>query len=110
MIAWDQVEELRDAVGPEEFGELVEVFLEEVEGVLTQLSAESGASELESQLHFLKGSALNLGFADFSQLCQAGETTAKGGTTDGIDVPAIVASYHATKELFLTEIAQRYAA
>lgn len=110
MIAWDQVEELREAVGPDEFGELVEVFLDEVEGVLTQLSSDAAASELESQLHFLKGSALNLGFAEFSTLCQQGETIAKGGTTDGIDVPAIISSYHATKDLFLSEIAQRYAA
>ena len=110
MIDWDQVEELREAVGADEFGELVEVFLDEVEGVLEQLSPDADAPTMESQLHFLKGSALNLGFADFSALCQSGETAAKGGDTTGIDVAAVKNIYTTTKTLFLSEIATRYAA
>ncbi|KNG93906.1 histidine kinase [Pseudaestuariivita atlantica] len=110
MIAWDQVEELREAVGAEEFGELVDVFLEEVEGALAMLSPTADATTLEAQLHFLKGSALNLGFAEFSALCQAGESAARAGNTAAIDLTEIARSYHATKAFFLSEIATRYAA
>lgn len=57
MIDWDQVLELRDEVGAEDFGEVVDVFLEEVEQGLVDLQSAGSPAELESLLHLLKGCA-----------------------------------------------------
>lgn len=37
MINWKRVNELRDEIGPEDFAEVVELFLEEVEQVIDKL-------------------------------------------------------------------------
>ena len=44
---------------------------------MTKLSADADRQDLESTVHFLKGSALNLGFSHFSTLCQENETAAR---------------------------------
>lgn len=100
MIDWKKVEELKDDIGPEDFDDIVQVFLEEVEDELEKLPAKD-LSELASALHFLKGSALNLGFVDFSDLCHTGEAAASNGNPQTVDVSAILTSYFASKEVFL---------
>ena len=102
MINWSRVSELRDEIGAEDFGEVVEIFLEEVEEEIAVLRDAVPPDALEAKLHFLKGSALNLGFSDFSELCQTGESAAKSGQFDTIDLPATVAVYEASKSAFLT--------
>ena len=79
MINWDRVAELREEVGVDDFAEIIELFLEEVDAIIELLRDGQGLSDLEAHLHFLKGSALNLGFAKFAELCQAGETAAIRG-------------------------------
>jgi HPt (histidine-containing phosphotransfer) domain-containing protein len=103
MIDWNRVRELRDEIGADSFGEVVELFLEEVEEEIAKLRAGEDLGGLESRLHFLKGSALNLGFADFSHKCQAGETAASQGAAHSVDIAGIVASYDASKIVFLAE-------
>jgi HPt (histidine-containing phosphotransfer) domain-containing protein len=68
MIDWSQVKSLRNDVGHDEFDEIVELFLEEVEKIVAKLREAPNISELENDMHSLKGSALNLGFATFSQM------------------------------------------
>ncbi len=101
MINWDKVTELREEIGAEDFGEVVELFLEEVDEAIEVLGKPGAEASLESQLHFLKGSALNLGFADFSSLCQAGETAARNGDHGQIDLPEIIKCYTTSKTEFL---------
>ncbi|WP_258523628.1 Hpt domain-containing protein [Roseovarius sp. TE539] len=79
MIDWNQIRELRSATGKEDFAVIVDLFLEEVEESLRNLENRTGAEDLRAGLHFLKGSALNLGFTGLSCLCQQGERT---GTMD----------------------------
>ena len=100
MIDWDRVYELRGEVGEEDFGEVIELFLEEVDEVMTRLSAE-GSDNLEEDLHFLKGSALNLGFAEFGTLCQAGEKAAASGQGDTVDLAQVISAYHASRSDFM---------
>ncbi len=107
MIDWSRVTELRDEIGAEDFGEVVEIFLEEVETVLDKLRA-GDRNELEQNLHFLKGSALNLGFEQFSTLCQDGERLSSQGQSDGVDLPAVVTLYETSKTNFLTEMETRF--
>ncbi len=104
MIDWMRVTELRDEIGADDFGEVVELFLEEVEGEIAILRDGFDPAELESRLHFLKGSALNLGFTVFSDLCQRGETAAARGRHDQIDITATLAAFDASRIEFLDKI------
>lgn len=101
LINWDKVGELRDEVGAEDFDEVVDLFLEEVEETISLLGTDGRS--VEHDLHFLKGSALNLGFAQFSELCRAGESAAAAGQADTVDLNAVVTSYGASKDVFLAE-------
>ena len=104
MIDWKRVSELRDEIGAEDFGEVVELFLEEVEAEIDKLRRDVVLDNLESQLHFLKGSALNLGFEDFSKHCQHGETTAASGQQEQINLAQILTSYNVSKTEFLAAL------
>ncbi|MHA6264295.1 Hpt domain-containing protein [Arenibacterium sp. CAU 1754] len=110
MIQWLRVTELREEVGEEDFGEVVELFLEEVEEVIQKLKDGPDRSQLEQDLHFLKGSALSLGFDHFSGLCQDGETRSANGRADDVDVPAIITGYEQSKTLFQKEMTARLSA
>nr|WP_309502724.1 Hpt domain-containing protein [uncultured Roseovarius sp.] len=101
MIDWSRVAELRSEIGAEDFDEVVELFLEEVEAEISVLRAGCPPEEWEDKLHFLKGSALNLGFRQFSGLCQAGESAASEGQFDHIDMHAILGSFGASCAAFL---------
>lgn len=100
MIDWKRVNELRDEVGIEDFREVVQMFLEEVEGVMVRLISVPDITTFEEDMHFLKGSALNLGFARFFELCEAGEKAAKNGLVDAIYLDNILESYAASKSVF----------
>ena len=110
MIDWDKVTELREEIGDEDFAEVVELFLEEVDEAILGLRDGVAQGELESSLHFLKGSALNLGFRAFSTLCADGETAAAGGEYDRVDLSEIIQSYDESKTVFLAELKARLAA
>ncbi|SPH19424.1 hypothetical protein ASD8599_00148 [Ascidiaceihabitans donghaensis] len=106
MIDWSQVKSLRADVGPEDFDEVVELFLEEVEEVVTRLKQDADVNELENDLHFLKGSAMNLGFSEFSALCQDGELRAAEGRGDEINLSKVVECYAVSKKAFVTDLPQ----
>lgn len=103
MIDWQRVNELRDEIGPEDFGEVVELFLEEVETVIETLRA-GNRTGLEQQLHFLKGSALNLGFSEFAALCLKGERDSAAGQSDAVDLAEILAAFDQSKVDFLSKL------
>ncbi len=105
MINWKRVNELRDEIGPEDFAEVVELFLEEVEKVIEKLREAPDFGTLGEDLHFLKGSALNLGFRSFSILCQTGETASGEGTADSVDIATVLASYEESKIEFQAKLA-----
>lgn len=110
MIDWEKVRELRDEIGAEDFSEVVDLFLEEVDEAMSKLRSGIPDEKLECCLHFLKGSALNLGFRAFSDLCARGETAASSGQYGQIELGEIIASYDASKELFVSELDARMAA
>jgi len=112
MIDWQRIHELRAEIGAEDFAEVVSLFLEEADDAVLRLLPGRPADMLEADLHFLKGAALNLGFADFAALCQAGEHAAAQGST-AVDLGHIRACYDASKTAFeagLDSIASRRAA
>lgn len=105
MIQWSRVDELRDEVGDPDFDEVVDLFLEEVEEVIERLRAMTDRSALASDLHFLKGSALSLGFRKFSDLCQDGERLSAAGEPDKVDIAAIIRGFEASRAQFQAGLA-----
>lgn len=101
MIDWQRVAELRDEIGEEDFGEVVEIFLEEVSSTMEDLKKAPQDMNLQDIMHFLKGSALNLGFTAMGDLCREGETKAGAGLSDQIDRAAVLACYVASRDSFL---------
>lgn len=85
MIDWERVAELQEEVGAEDFQDVVALFCEEVEDALARLGSDH-QKDAET-LHFLKGSALNLGFETMAALCRQAEQSgqpAGPGCRDGI--------------------------
>jgi HPt (histidine-containing phosphotransfer) domain-containing protein len=104
MIDWGQVKSLRNDVGHDEFDEIIELFLDEVEEVVTKLREAPNLKELENDLHSLKGSALNLGFTTFSQFCLQGERLSAAGKAEEVDLTQIITCFNESKSVFLTEV------
>lgn len=104
MINWDRVRSLRDDIGNEEFDEIVEIFLEEVQEVVDKLRDAPVVADLEFDLHALKNGALNLGFMDLSGLCQTGERRAAQGDGVAVDLQQIVGVFESSRRQFLTDL------
>lgn len=102
MIDWDRVNELRNEIGAADFDEVAQLFLEETDEVIANINRDKSTQAVESALHFLKGSALNLGFCKLAALCQTGEKAAAAGDYGHIDLPAVIAVYEASKLAFET--------
>lgn len=108
MIDWARVEELQSEIGEEDFAEVAEVFLEEAEEAIFRLRQHQDAATRQADLHFLKGSALNLGFRDLARLCHDGERAcAEGRPCNPEDVAQ---SYAAARAAFVQAIVRRTAA
>jgi len=104
MIDWDHVNGLRDDVGEDDFDEVVDLFLEEVDEIMKRLPHKQDCTDLEADLHALKGCAQGLGFRAFARLCQAGESQCKDGKADSVQVPAIIRCYSDSRRIFLDEL------
>ncbi len=106
MIDWSRIEELREEVGPEDFPEVAELFLEEAGAAVARLSGTgtgTGTGRLGEDLHFLKGAALNLGFARVGELCAHGEERARAGLP--AETGAILAAWSESRAAFLARMA-----
>ena len=96
MVNWDRISELRDEVGEDDLAEVLELFCEEVEEVLTELS-DADQSSLKGHLHFLKGSAANIGLDAVSALCRAAEDSLHANPDATVQVGTIRDTYHAAR-------------
>lgn len=76
LVNRDRLAALRGEIGEDGFDEVVDMFLRESEEVVARLGAQSLGGLSEADLHFLKGSALTLGFDDLADLCRQSETGA----------------------------------
>jgi len=110
MIDWQRVNTLREEIGDDDFEEVVPLFLEEVSEITDSLRDAPDLSRLEHDLHALKGSALNLGFAEFSTLCHEGEAMAAAGNAEDVDVQAILKSFDASRDAFTAGLSRGAAA
>ena len=70
MIDWQRVAVLRRDLSPQTLDILIGVFRAEVEETLAAMTEKNAGTEA---CHFLRGSALNMGFSAFARLCAEGE-------------------------------------
>jgi HPt (histidine-containing phosphotransfer) domain-containing protein len=110
MIDWKRVTELRDEIGTSEFDEVVELFLEEVDILTTRLRASPDPARYEEDMHFLKGCAVNLGFAELSRRCLEGETLAAAGQPERLDLGAVLSCCESSRTEFLEGLSAGLAA
>ena len=106
MIDWSRITDLNSEIGEDDFLEVVEMFLEEADEVAAQLLGPPDLDAVESRLHFLKGSALNLGLTDLAALCQNGEKAAASGGADMVELQKVVAMYQASKAALTNYLAR----
>ena len=99
MIDWDRITELRAEVGEEDFAEVVEMFLEEVDEALERLFR-SDDEGIAKDLHFIKGSALNIGLSDVSIICRSVETKLRESPAADADLRALLTAFHKAKAVF----------
>lgn len=104
MIDWGRVAELRDEVGADAFEEVVELFLEEADEAVMKIRAADNRSALSDALHFLKGSAMNLGFREFAEHCRADEKRLVELGDQSVDVVALADCYSRSRRKFLDRI------
>ncbi len=96
MINWDRINELTEEVGEDDLSEVLLLFCEEVEEVLEKLPSAS-ANEVPAHLHFLKGSAMNIGLESVSQLCKSEEQRITADPSAQPAVEAIQSAYLSAK-------------
>ncbi|MFN3969994.1 MAG: Hpt domain-containing protein [Gemmobacter sp.] len=105
MIDWTRLDELSAEIGREAIAEVVAMFLEEADEVVSRLPRDSTTMARASDLHFLKGAALNLGFTYLAQMCDAGERAPAMA-----DMTAIAECYRQSRDLFQSGLAANTAA
>jgi HPt (histidine-containing phosphotransfer) domain-containing protein len=99
VINWERAGELREEIGPADFAEVVDLFLEEVSAVMGLLH-EIEDEQLGANLHFIKGSALNLGFRALADACLAGERLVAAGRPEMVDLDGLDSVYQQSLEEF----------
>ncbi len=108
MINWKQIQQLEEDIGAEDFCDVVDLFLAEVDEAVDQLESipANDQAALAPALHFLKGSAYNLGFKAFGDLCSDGEKQSAEGRFDAAELPRFPSLYDDSKRAFLAEAAK----
>lgn len=100
MIDWTRVSDLKEEVGEEDFDMILGIFEEEVNEVVARLRTTTDRSRMAEDLHFLKGSALNLGFTAVGRLCEVGERLGAEGRIAEFDLQALLDAYDASWGVF----------
>lgn len=101
MLDMNRIDELREDFGEDDFEEIISLFLEEVEQRLAEITEQSCA-DVAGVLHFLKGSAANLGFTSFKSACEQAE---EGLSSD--DLKRIAEVYAQSKDVFFKSLESR---
>lgn len=97
MIDWQRISELERDVGADELPELIAVFLSEVGGAISALGQPT-----EEEMHFLRGSAATLGFAELATLAGQGEDALKRDRSAAVNCAMIKSAYTSEKSELLT--------
>lgn len=91
MIDWQHIKELEADLGADAFPDLVVVFLDEISEAVQAI--EPPATPSEAQMHFLKGTALTLGFTDLGNRASDAETTLRNDPNAKLDLDELQSAY-----------------
>ena len=107
MIDWEQVQQLESDVGSEDFAEVVAMFIDEVDEAVEPFATDQQFAPdiLSATMHFMKGSAYNLGFVAFADYCATSEQLAATGRASDVDLAKVVRLYNESKSAFLADVA-----
>lgn len=94
MIDWHQIDTLREEIGAEHLGEVIDLFCAEIREALQDLSTSDWTAP---KFHFLKGSALNVGLAEFASESEAIEAALKLGRAPDAGLEKIVHLFEASE-------------
>lgn len=102
MIDWKRIAEMKEEIGEDDFAEVVEMFFEEAIEVLAALQPDN-AQSLGSDLHFLKGSAMNMGLQAVSEICGDAECELRNRPHLRVDIVPIRDVFEKSKALLESE-------
>lgn len=103
MIDRSRIAELRDEVGQDDLLEVVALFCEEVEETLLRLS-QPPVRVTAHDLHFLKGSALNIGMTEVSEKCSTFEKALRADPDARLDLEELTAAFHESHQALGQEV------
>ncbi|QBY02103.1 Hpt domain-containing protein [Rhodophyticola sp. CCM32] len=93
MIDLNRLADLRSEIGEEGFTEVADLFVEEMRGAMDHL-IRNPLAVTQDDLHFLRGSAANLGLTGFVTCCATAEQ--RICASKPVDIPALVKTYEAS--------------
>lgn len=103
MIDRERLAELRNEVGADDLAEVVDLFCEEVEETLDRIRAHPSAS-IGDDLHFLKGSALNIGMSEVGRLCLQAERAWRMDASSLPDIAPIAQAFRKARQALYLEL------
>lgn len=103
-IDWTRVQELGDEIGHDDLAEVAAMFIAEVGETIDRLLGTPHLLPSAEDMHFLKGSAVNIGFARLGALCAQGEAFANAGNAARINLTDIAQAFDAAAAEFSTGI------
>jgi HPt (histidine-containing phosphotransfer) domain-containing protein len=103
MIDRERLAELRHEVGTDDLTEVIALFCEEVEETLDRIITHPSAS-LGDDLHFLKGSALNIGMSEVGQLCLEAEKAWRKDAPSLPDIATIAQAFRKARQALYLEL------
>ena len=104
MIDWDRIGELRAEIGDDDFAEVLDLFFEDVDEVVAKLQSATGQGPLADALHFLKGSAQNIGFVGLAELCLSTENALRGNPASTPDIKCLSEVFAAARNTLLQKL------
>ena len=105
MIDWKRTRDLRLEVGIDVFSEVMDLFLEEVQGTLDKLCTDE-PEKLKKQIHFIKGSSLNVGFIGVADLCNEYDKLSENHISQNM-IDTLKTCFEDTKDLFSRELNEK---
>ncbi len=102
MIDWCKIRELMDEIGDSDFPDVARMFLSDTDAAIARLGA---TQNIGDALHYIKGSALTMGFSELATLCQLGENAASAGAP--VDLDALRSCFERSRDRFLGEFPRR---
>ncbi len=114
MIDWKRIDALRDEVGSEALPDIVALFLEETGAAVDALRAMAAGTAplcppagMAARMHFLAGSAGQLGLSDMTRIAAQGERDALAGRD--VDPAPVVAAYDEERTALAAGLTERAA-